>query len=149
MDREVASLRRRKTFGVIARAFWRAQGRFGMRLVHFSVQSTHIHLIVEGVSSSAMNGLGTRIGRGLNRLLGRHGKVLGERYHARALRTPTEVRNAINYVLNNHHHHTGRAEADPYMSLAQPQIVVEPRTWLLVHAPPEWPRRAASAATRA
>jgi hypothetical protein len=63
--------------------------------------------------------------------------VLGERYHARALRTPTEVRNAIHYVLNNHHHHTGRAEADPFTSVAQPQIVVAPRTWLLVHAPPE------------
>jgi hypothetical protein len=62
--------------------------------------------------------------------------VLGERYHARALRTPTEVRSAINYVLNNHHHHTGRAEADPFTSWAQPQLVVKPRTWLLVHAPP-------------
>jgi hypothetical protein len=80
--------------------------------------------------------LGTRIGRGLNRALGRNGKVLHERYHARALRTPTEVRNAINYVLNNHHHHTGLASADPFTSVAQPQVVVKPRTWLLTHAPP-------------
>jgi hypothetical protein len=34
--------------------------------------------------------------------------VFAERYHARALRTPLEVRRALVYVFHNHrHHHTG------------------------------------------
>src|SRR4051812_44042159 len=61
IDREVATLRTRRMFTAVARAFWRAQGNFGMRLTHFSVQSNHIHLIVEGVSGAAMKGLGVRI----------------------------------------------------------------------------------------
>src|SRR4051794_21417129 len=80
MNEEVASLRTKRAFAVVARAFWRAQGKFGMRLTHFSVQSNHIHLIVEGVSSTAMQGLGIRIAKGINRLLGRKGRVLGDRY---------------------------------------------------------------------
>src|SRR3954447_22120630 len=70
MSEEVASLRTKRAFAVVARAFWRAQGKFGMRLTHFSVQSNHIHLIVEGVSPTAMQGLGIRIAKGINRLLG-------------------------------------------------------------------------------
>src|SRR3954463_8308613 len=136
IDREVSSLRTRRVFAAVARAFWGAQGKFGMRLTHFSVQSNHIHLIVEGVSAPAMKGLGVRIARGLNRLLQRRGRVIGDTYHARGLRTPTEVRNAVRYVLNNNHHHTGFATADPFTSVAQPQIVVKPQTWLLTHAPP-------------
>jgi hypothetical protein len=37
----------------------------------------------------------------VNRYLGRRGALFGDRYHARALGTPREVRNAIRYVLLN------------------------------------------------
>ncbi len=39
--------------------------------------------------------------REVNRALGRTGKVWADRYHARALTKPREVRNALVYVLNN------------------------------------------------
>lgn len=107
-----------------------------MSLTHFSVQSNHLHLIVEGVGPAAMKGLGVRIARSLNKLLERRGRVIGDRYHARGLRTPTEVRNAVRYVLRNHEKHTGWSGLDEFSSTAQPQLVVAPRTWLLVHAPP-------------
>src|SRR4051812_34602966 len=136
IDRNIPTLRTRRAFAVVERAFWRAQGKFGMRLVHFSVQSNHIHLVVEGVNAQAMKGLGVRIARGVNRLLQRRGRVIGDTYHARALKTPTEVRNAVHYVVNNNHHHTGRAEADPFTSMAQPQLVLAPKTWLLARAAP-------------
>src|SRR6185436_9189127 len=35
-------------------------------------------------------------------------KLFGDRYHARALRTPRAVRNAIRYVLNNQRHHAAQ-----------------------------------------
>jgi hypothetical protein len=127
----VPTLRTRRAFTAVARAFWRAQGRFGMRLTHFSVQSNHVHLIVEGVNAAAMKGLGVRVARGLNRLLDRSGRVIGDIYHARALRTPTEVRNAVHYVLHNHHRHTGLAAADEFCSTAQPQLTARPQTYLL------------------
>jgi hypothetical protein len=128
---ELPTLRTRRAFTAVARGLWGAQGKFGMRLVHFSVQSNHVHLIVEGVGAAAMKGLGVRIARGLNRVLARRGRVIGDRYHVHALRTPAEVRNAVGYVLNNHFRHTGFAGVDEFSSSAQPQMVVAARTWLL------------------
>jgi len=59
----------------------------------------------------------------LNALLGRRGKLFAQRYHARALRTPTEVRSAVRYVLLNGRHHgaergavMARGWVDPYSS---------------------------------
>jgi hypothetical protein len=51
------------------------------------------------------------------------GKVFGQRYHARRLRTPTETRNAIAYVLFNAEKHFGSRQGgpvvpDPYSSAA-------------------------------
>jgi hypothetical protein len=41
-----------------------------------------------------MKALGARLAHAANRLLGRTGPVLADRYHLRVLRTPREVRNA-------------------------------------------------------
>ena len=134
------SLRRLPCLRIIERAFWGAQGRFGLRLTHFTVQSNHLHLIVETVDrvalSRAIKGLSIRLAKGLNRLTGRSGQVIGERYHTHILKTPTEVRNAVRYVLGNLAKHTGRTGVDAYCSLARPDLVVAPRTWLLSRAGP-------------
>jgi hypothetical protein len=59
----------------------------------------------------------------------RSGRVVGDRYHARILRTPTEVRRVRNYLRTNARHHYGYTARDPYTSTAP---VIAPRTWLLV-----------------
>jgi hypothetical protein len=72
--------------------------RFGFRLVHFSVQSNHLHLVAEAGDRHAlalgMQGLLIRVAKALNKLWARRGAVFFDRYHARILRTPREVRNA-------------------------------------------------------
>lgn len=129
------SMRQQATGSAVMRSIWKAQRRFGMRVTHFVVESNHVHLIAEGVSARGMKGLGVRIARAVNKLTGRRGRVIGDTYHARGLRTKTEVRHAIHYVLNNHQRHSGRKLAlDSYTSLAQPAVVVRPRTWLLLNA---------------
>jgi REP element-mobilizing transposase RayT len=139
LARGVRNLRRLPCLRVIERAFHAAQGRFGLRLVHFTVQSNHLHLIVETTDrvalSRAVTGLNVRVARGLNRLMGRSGQVIGDRYHAHILKTPAEVRNAVHYVVGNLKKHTGREGLDAYSSLARPDLVVAPRTWLLSHGP--------------
>jgi hypothetical protein len=52
-----------------------------------------------------MKGLLVRVARALNRLWRRVGSVFADRYHARCLRTPREVRYALAYVLHNARHH--------------------------------------------
>jgi REP element-mobilizing transposase RayT len=75
------------------------------RIVHYSVQHDHLHLILEATDRTALlsglRGLAIRTARAINRAAKRHGPVWAERYHARALRTPREVRAALVYVLHN------------------------------------------------
>ena len=131
MRKGVWNLRSQRCFGVLARAFWGATERFGFRLVHYSVQGNHIHFLVEarGKRSLArgMKGLGVRVARGLNRLMRRRGRVIGDRYHARILRTPTEVKRVRHYLRGNAERHYGVEHADPFVSTMP---VSAPRQWL-------------------
>ena len=105
----VFQLRSRRCFRVLGAAFLAARERHGVRLCHYSVQGNHVHLLVEARDAAAlgraMKGLGVRLARGLNRLMGTRGAVLADRYHARILRTPREIRHALAYVLGNHRDH--------------------------------------------
>jgi REP element-mobilizing transposase RayT len=107
--RDVPRLRRKPLLRACRIAFEAGRDRFGFRLVHFSVQDDHIHMICEAEDKRALSrglqGLNIRIAKRINTELGRSGKVLADRYHLRALATPTEVRRALAYVLGNHTHH--------------------------------------------
>ena len=147
---ELPSLRRREVRQAVAGAFARGRERFGFRLVHFSLQSNHLHLIAEAgdrrALSRGMQGLLVRVARALNALWGRAGSVFSDRFHARALRTPREVRAALVYVFQNARRHGIRLVGiDPFSSGAWfdgwrergriagalPAIVAAARTWLL------------------
>jgi REP element-mobilizing transposase RayT len=83
------------------------RGRF--RVVHYSLQRDHAHLLVEAASARdlacGMKAIGARLARAANRVFRRSGSVLADRYHLRTLRTPREVRNALAYVLLNARKH--------------------------------------------
>ena len=106
------TLRCGTNFAVIENAFTLGAERFGFRLVHYSVQSNHVHLIVEARDARALarglQGLLVRSARGLNRRWSRRGAVFEAGYHARALKSPREVRNGLVYVLQNAHKHEPR-----------------------------------------
>ena len=146
------SLRSVAALHVLRRIFGEARDRLSMRICHWSIQSNHIHMIVEAEDSSSlsrgMNGLLTRISRGVNRLLGRTGRFFADRFHARALTCPRAVRNALAYVLRNAAHHGLRAgpvddfSSGPYFDgwpepiellnePPGPRPLEPPRSWLL------------------
>jgi REP element-mobilizing transposase RayT len=108
----VGSLRRHRVAGAIgerlrllAQADRFAARRRTFRVVHFSIQPDHLHLVVEASSARALarglQGLLAHTARAVNRRLRRHGTLFSERYHARDLATPLEVRRAIAYVLTH------------------------------------------------
>jgi REP element-mobilizing transposase RayT len=118
------------------------------RVVHFSVQSNHLHLMVEAHDERAlslgMQSLGHRMAHGVHRALGVGGRVFADRYHAHALLTPREVRAALVYVLQNWAKHGSSGRFDPLSSArwfdgwrehpasaTDPPIVALPRTWLV------------------
>lgn len=101
--------------------------------------------------SKGMQGLSIRLARGINKAAGRKGRVFADRFHARILRTPREVRNCLRYILNNTRRHRRRDVfhprwVDPCSSAryfdgwrgeswrppdAEPWPVARPKTWLL------------------
>jgi REP-associated tyrosine transposase len=154
---DAGNLRTDKRFLRIQRAFYAACDHLGMRILQFSVQGNHIHLVVEAVHhralAKAMQGLAIRLAKGINRLTERTGAVFADRYHAHLLKTPAEVRNAVHYVVYNRqkHRRTLRLWTHPWdldeFSSASGQacwyvadggeaamIIVEPRTWLAQRA---------------
>jgi len=143
----VRCLRSARAFPAVARAL-SASSTGEFRILHYSAQDDHLHLIVEAADartlSSGVRGLAIRVARAVNRALGRRGPVWSERYHARALTTPREVRHALVYVLMNRRKHGGDVRGiDPCSSgqwfdgwrglrlTAQSAApVARPRTWL-------------------
>ena len=85
--------------------------REDFRIVEFSIQSNHVHLIVEAddgkALSSAIRSFETRVSKVLNHhVLGRkRGRVWRDRYFRVDLRSPTQARHALAYVLQNAQHH--------------------------------------------
>jgi len=144
----LASLRSEKVFKAVRGAL-REGSKQTFRVVQFSVQTNHVHLIVEAKTTPClargMQGLCIRLAKAVNRVLGRYGSVWSDRYHARALRTPREVRNALAYVLLNARKHGACGSGvDPCSSapwfkgwiesvatVGERAPVVQARTWLL------------------
>jgi len=124
--RDVWNLRSERGFACVRRALVAEQAPGRLRIVQYSVQGNHLHLVVEAddraMLSRRMQGFSIRLAKRINRMMGRaRGRVLAERYHARALKTPTEVRNVLKYVLRNHEKHSAQAgrvgiAIDPFSS---------------------------------
>jgi REP element-mobilizing transposase RayT len=116
----LTSLRSERVFPELRRALARAS-KTSFRVVHFSVQTDHVHLMVEGDGRlrliRGVQGLAVRCARAINRACRRRGAVWAHRYHARALTTPREVRSGLVYVLLNFRKHLrARPGIDPCSS---------------------------------
>ncbi len=153
----IPSLRTVRLVRELERSFAAGCERDDFRLVHYSLQSNHAHLIIEAADANAlgrgMKALGARLARGVNRIFGRSGPVLADRYHMRVLRTPREVRNALAYVLLNARRHAAKAgrtlssalridpassgrwfdgwKRRPTVQVVESSPVALPRSWLL------------------
>ena len=110
--RGIEPLRNGRVVREVEASFREACERGDFRLVHYSIQDDHAHLIVESDDRDAlgrgMKALSSRFARAVNRTLGRTGPVLLERYHLRVLKTPKQVRNALAYVLLNARRHAAK-----------------------------------------
>jgi len=157
--RGVWNLRSQRGFRAVRDALEQEKKRGALRIVEYSVQGNHLHVIAETADrrtlTRRMQGLGVRLARSVNDMMGRkRGRVIAERYHLHVLRTPREVRNAVRYVVLNHVKHAGQAgrqgiTVDPYSSgpwfphwpegvrrvrwsvVTGPPPLCEPRSWLL------------------
>ena len=162
VTREVARLRTRKMYQAIRWATIALAHNQAFRIVHLSIQHGHVHLICEAQDrmklARGVQGFAVSAARHINRAACRRGTVFPDRYHVRILKSPTQVRNAVRYVLCNWRHHgadRGRTWlVDPFSSgvrfagwkelegrlwFWKPPPTYEqmltwlPKTWLLAH----------------
>jgi REP element-mobilizing transposase RayT len=156
VQRDAPALRTRRLLSELERSWREVREQARFRIVHYSVQGNHVHLVVEAASARdlacGLKSVVARFARAVNRVFQRAGQVLADRCHVHVLRTPREVRNAIAYVLLNARRHLGKASRvlprvkaiDPASSgrwfegwrialtpAHDTPVVAEARTWLL------------------
>ena len=111
---EVGSMRRRPMYKAMRDATITAALRERFRIVHVSLQRTHVHMLVEAETKEAlargMQGFQISAARNINTALGdkyrrRRGKVFEDRYHVEVIKSPTRARRALLYVLSNWRKH--------------------------------------------
>ncbi|MFP5492513.1 MAG: hypothetical protein ACLGG0_13495 [Bacteriovoracia bacterium] len=97
------TIRHKRGLSLLKRAILNARKK-GLDVIHFSLQSNHIHLILEAqdnaILTRGMRSLTVTIAKGLGK-----GRVQLERYHLHVLRSIRETRNAVHYVLFNEQRH--------------------------------------------
>jgi REP element-mobilizing transposase RayT len=118
----VPSLRSIPLVREVERSFREGCVRPGFRLVHYSLQSNHAHLVVEAHDAEAlgrgMKAVGARLARAVNRVFHLTGPVFAERYHLHVLTTPKEVRAVLRYVLLNARRHARRLTSAAFVDPA-------------------------------
>jgi REP element-mobilizing transposase RayT len=108
--RGVGWLRRHRAYRAIRRALVVCLARPNFRVVHFSLQSDHIHLLCEADDKLALargvQGFQISAAKQLNRELGRGcGQVFADRYHVTAIDSIAQTRHEVSYILNNWRKH--------------------------------------------
>ncbi len=154
LNAKLPNLRRGEYPATVTAALRAGRKSEGFRLVHYSIQSNHLHLIVEAADNETlargMKALNVRVARAVNRLREAKGRVFADRYHSHVLGSPREVRHALVYVLNNFRKHgaarprerfdacSSAAAFDGFVggggtiaAGASEPAVVAPRSWLL------------------
>ena len=110
---------RQATITVARRAEERADTDGAFRIVHISIQRTHVHMLVEADNklalSRGMQSFQISAAKHLNHAASvkvmkqggarRRGTVFPDRYHQEIIRNPTQARRALAYVLNNWRKH--------------------------------------------
>jgi REP element-mobilizing transposase RayT len=113
---DVGWLRRPHAYRAIRAALVTALARHDdFRIVHFSLQGTHLHLLCEADHKQALakglQGFQIAAARYLNgevsrrRDQRRRGRVFADRYHVESMSTVKQTRHTLSYVLNNWRRH--------------------------------------------
>ena len=114
--RKVGKLRKRHLYRAIRRAMITTYRRTTFRIVHASIQATHLHLIVEADDREAlcrgMQGFQISAAKHINAAIGieestkrRRGSVFPDRYHPEIITSRRRARHCLAYVLNNWRRH--------------------------------------------
>src|SRR5262245_55645912 len=106
----IGNLRRRSAYQAIREATLTTARREDFRIVHVSIQRTHVHLLVEAddkrTLAAGMQGFQISAAKHLNAAISkgrlgprRRGTVFPDRYHAEIITSPRQARHALSYLM--------------------------------------------------
>jgi REP element-mobilizing transposase RayT len=121
INRIKADLKNKSILKVLKRAICNSRKK-GLRVVHFSLEYDHIHLLIESPHNSAlgrgMQSLGVTLARGINLFKKSVGGVYKHRYHFRKINSSRELKRVMNYIFKNGlKHGTAKHLVNPYHSI--------------------------------
>lgn len=142
VTRDVGRLWRGEVLDALRRAISVVRSRRDeFRVVHYSLQHNHLHLLVEAAGNESlakgMQAFAISAARAINRVIGRTGRVFEHRFHSTVIGTPRQARNVLAYVLGNwrRHHEDERSRQartallDPYSSAVSFDGWRQPTDW--------------------
>lgn len=102
---DLPSFRRQRVLALVHHLM-KTKADAAFQIVHYSIQSNHIHLICEArdrrVVTRKMQGFMIAFAKRLNKMLGnRRGKVWADRYFARDVVDSRDMHNVLSYVFGN------------------------------------------------
>jgi REP element-mobilizing transposase RayT len=102
------SFRRQRVLALV-HELMREKNDDSFQIVHYSIQSNHIHFVCEARDRRAvtrkMHGFMVAFAKRLNAMLRRAGKVWADRYFARDVVGSRDMRNVLSYVFHNAKRH--------------------------------------------
>lgn len=120
VERSKAGLKNKSIIKVLHSSIKKAR-LIGLRIIHYTLEFDHVHLLVEAdnkaILGKGMQSFGISFSKGINKLKGLSGRVFKTRYHFRKLKTPSEVKNVLNYILGNAVKHKTSTFINQYNSL--------------------------------
>ncbi len=97
------AIRNKETLKLLRKSIQNAR-KHGLKVLHYSFQHNHIHLILEAETNSiltkGMRSLTITFAKGVHK-----GRIQIERYHLHVLKSLREVKHAVHYVLFNQQKH--------------------------------------------
>lgn len=120
IERAKAGIKNKDTLKLLHKAILKARKQ-GLAIIHYTLERDHVHLMVEANNNAilgrGMQAFGITFSKGINKLKSLKGQVFKTRYHFKKLKTPTEIKNALNYILGNAIKHRSGSFVNLYNSL--------------------------------
>lgn len=116
-----AEMKNRTVLILLKRAILNARKQ-GLRIIHFSLEYDHVHLLVEAadnlVLGKGMQAFGVTLSKAINRLKKLNGEVYKHRYHFRKITSTRELKVVMNYIFSNGmKHKTAKSPANFFNSI--------------------------------
>lgn len=116
-----AEIKNKVVLQILKRAILNARRR-GLKVVHYSLEYDHVHLLIEAdnnyILGKGMQAFGVTFSKAINKLKQLKGGVYKHRYHFRQISSARQFKNVMNYIFRNGvKHKTAKHIVNPYNSI--------------------------------